>query len=1719
MTVGATFGAGAINWNVSGTSNTLRLLSNLALSNSLQTFTVNTGTTMDFQTFVLSGGNTTFTTGASPTLMIGSPAGITTAGTATGNIQTLVRTVNATTTYVYSGAANQNSGTLLPSTLTGAGKLTISNTGALSDNTVTLTNTLPMTTPQLNLNSGLFAVGTSQTLNIATGGTVNVTSGDFATGSTAGTINFPGTGTWSGISNPYNVSASGGVNFGSGPVTIQSGGVFLINGGGFVNSNAPAYSSGSSLQYNTTGTYGRGLEWSATSGKGYPHHVLISNNTTLNPANTGATNANVPFRCGGNLTISSGSNIYMDFGGNNMIEDLRILGNFNLQGNISLSQTAGSDLFVGGNWTNNGSGSNAFMTGVNGRQVEFNGSGSQVIGGSNFTVPAFDFLSINNSAADVTTNISLTINNRLQMNAGKLIIGNNNISIGSSGFIDLGGVTSYIVTNGTGSVSQTVNGGNDWFPVGPSTTAFGPVTLNQSGTGEVIDVRVINVAGLAAPSYQNAVNDTTQMVKMEWVMNESVAGANSIRTTFGWQGAGTSGASNVEGSGFDRTSGVYHGNYNGTKYVVRTTNSTTGSNPYFNICTVAQPFTGTMAAGQRFVLGNINGILPCFQTLLAGDWNTASNWVDLMVPPAGSAVCINHAMTLAATPPNPQFVTVNSPNGNITIAGGVTLIMEPSGTFTNNKAGFSMTTGAVAFQGGTSTINGSQAAAFSDLQLGGNTTLTTIPTINNSLEILPGGFILSGTGPNYGASSTLIYNTGGSYNRSNEWNATSGAGFPASVQVSGGTTLDISNGSNTSRAISGNFTVDNGSSATMSSMTGNLTVPGNFTLNGAFTQSSAFGGDIVLGGNWNSGATASFTSNNRDVRFNGTSGTQTIANTATGLEFGYLTIDNTGTGVDLLNTVTANTFRVNASRTFNLSSYKVIVSPGGDVLINGTFNANSGTVEYTDGGTFTNNGTFIRGTSTIDFLGTSPGSVVGTVQTNFHNIRLAPSSGINFGGGALRGRVSGTFQLRSGSYVIGNAPIYEAGSKLMYSGGGTFNRNLEWDPSTVQKVEVTNNTTLKCGSNGTSFTHTMADSLIVQSGSTFDMSSPDMTLPTQVGGNVWLKGTLTLSGAIGGDLEVGGDFQNDGGTFTCNSRLTTFNGLLNGSIKGSTNTNFCLLTVNKGIAKSLTATVPFTVSNGGGTILRVQGGVFDLNGQSMTIGGASPTLRVDAGFANGQTLRTGGTSITAFSNFRSTGANTDTLGGKVDYSGTGAETLISPVKGYNLLWITGGATKSITQNTRVNDSLFIAPSSTLDFGAGAHILESRGHVVNNGTTTGSGTGTIELKGLAAQNMSGSGTYRNLDVNNTNNVNSSGKPTISGKLNVFAGKVFTGSDTIILGPSATITETLGAGEYFVRGNLKTTRTVGTSAESFGGMGVDLTAGSNLGTVVVNRHSGTAITGSAPCCTGFNSIARNWTITPSVQPSVADRTLTLAWYSEDDNAMDMTGLQLWKRSTVSEPWMMLDAPQDVSGSNPRTATWASVSSFSQFTGADLNNPLPLSLMKFSGRNLNGTGLLNWTMADQKDLKGFRVEKSIDGKNFSDIGFVAPSVDKAADVNYAFTDRNLSQDSYYRIRLTHQDGTSTVSQVVIIRIEMLGNADVQLYPNPSASGAQISIDGNLSGMDVDVRIIGTDGRENGTLSGDLETVNAQFSNIVKSLPAGVYQIKVVSEEVTKTLRFIKQ
>jgi len=574
----------------------------------------------------------------------------------------------------------------------------------------------------INASGSLTASANTLTISNNTSGITFSNSGTMTlSGSHAVTFSGTATHTVSGTANFHNVNTGTGVNFGSAS-TIN--GTFTLNAGGFVSINAPTYGTSSTLNYNTGGTYTTGTEWTANSqsGTGVPFNVTLSAASTS--VNFGA--ASQYRRLRGTLTLSASTS-------------------------FSLSTAIGGDLQIGGSFNNNGSGINFFP---NNREVTFNGSAAQTIGGSNTTNNPFEFLAITNTGGDVTTSRSLTVNQRLQMNSGRLILGNNNLTLATAAVFDQGGAGSYVVTNGTGTVTQHVSGSNEFFPVGPSISIYGPITLNQSGTADNISVRVST-----APAFTNAVNDNSKMVNLEWTLNEGTAGGNNLRTTFGWSAAS-------EAASFDRSAGVFHGAHNGTRYVVRASEATTGSNPYSSLSTASQPYTGNLSS-QRFVVGNIAGILPCLQTGAAGNWAIASNWFDGVIPPAGSNVCIRHAISISSSVASPSGVTLEN-GGSLSISNGSTLTLESPGTITNSSGSFlNMTTGSIAFSG-LGIVNGASAIGFNNLELNGNTTLTTTPTINGILDIKAGGFLLNAIGPNYGASSTLRYNTGGNYNRSNK---------------------------------------------------------------------------------------------------------------------------------------------------------------------------------------------------------------------------------------------------------------------------------------------------------------------------------------------------------------------------------------------------------------------------------------------------------------------------------------------------------------------------------------------------------------------------------------------------------------------------------------------------------------------------------------------------------------------------------------------------------------------------------------------------------------------------------------------------------------------------------------------------------------------------------------------------------------------------------------
>ena len=313
-----------INFNIaSGSTCTLNGAFNLdGSAGNLGLFTVSSGATLNSGTNIILGTtNTTFTLASGGTLGIGSSAGITTAGTATGNIQTNVRTFNTGGNYVYNGGGAQAAGNALPATI---GSLTINNNTVLTLPTVKgITNNFSITTgSSANLGTGL-----SHTAGTLTRGGFGSPSGSHGSTTSAATnknntffaattgIVTVGTGTCAAISATISGTSTicngGSANFsvtitgGVGPYTVVYSG--SPSGGATVNS----YTSGNTISVsptvNTTYTLTSVTDaFGCTAGTLTGSSVITVN--TLSTAPTGATGTTTICNGGSTtLTVAGGS--------------------------------------------------------------------------------------------------------------------------------------------------------------------------------------------------------------------------------------------------------------------------------------------------------------------------------------------------------------------------------------------------------------------------------------------------------------------------------------------------------------------------------------------------------------------------------------------------------------------------------------------------------------------------------------------------------------------------------------------------------------------------------------------------------------------------------------------------------------------------------------------------------------------------------------------------------------------------------------------------------------------------------------------------------------------------------------------------------------------------------------------------------------------------------------------------------------------------------------------------------------------------------------------------------------------------------------------------------------------------------------------------------------------------------------------------------------------
>lgn len=215
----------------------------------------------------------------------------------------------------------------------------------------------------------------------------------------------------------------------------------------------------------------------------------------------------------------------------------------------------------------------------------FNGSAAQSTGA--LLPSVVGSLTINN-AAGVSLSSSTSVSGTLAFSSGKLLLGANDITIGSSGTITGASASNFIVTNGTGMLKRSGVGASDvLFPLGPSAISYNPVTINNAGIADDFSVRV-------QTAFDNPPNLPNSVVNRQWTINEATPGGSNATIRLQWSAAD-------QASGFNPAAAVYIGRYSGTQWV-DVPAAVAGSDPY---TATASGFTSFSAFG----VGNV-GALP-----------------------------------------------------------------------------------------------------------------------------------------------------------------------------------------------------------------------------------------------------------------------------------------------------------------------------------------------------------------------------------------------------------------------------------------------------------------------------------------------------------------------------------------------------------------------------------------------------------------------------------------------------------------------------------------------------------------------------------------------------------------------------------------------------------------------------------------------------------------------------------------------------------------------------------------------------------------------------------------------------------------------------------------------------------------------------------------------------------------------------------------------------
>jgi hypothetical protein len=182
------------------------------------------------------------------------------------------------------------------------------------------------------------------------------------------------------------------------------------------------------------------------------------------------------------------------------------------------------------------------------------------------------------------------------------------------------------------------------------------------------------------------------------------------------------------------------------------------------------------------------------------------------------------------------------------------------------------------------------------------------------------------------------------------------------------------------------------------------------------------------------------------------------------------------------------------------------------------------------------------------------------------------------------------------------------------------------------------------------------------------------------------------------------------------------------------------------------------------------------------------------------------------------------------------------------------------------------------------------------------------------------------------------------------------------------------------------------------------------------------------------------------------------------------------------------------------------------------LPIELKSFNGSLLNNKVQLKWFVDENETGAHFDIEKSTDGKNFSNIGVVF-TTSKAGTDSYTFNESSeLTATGYYRLRIVNKNGSVVYSKIVVLKTgkEVSSNSLVVLQNQ----GASVTFNYTTTkGGTYKVNVYNISGAKLFATTANMQAgINASSLTVDGIVSSGVYILEVLNGLERNISKFIK-